>query len=64
MKGDGNKVGSESLEALSNLEKLEMLNFPILFITDADLMRGFNYRSEIGLTLYLCKGLKSPREVA
>lgn len=59
----GTKWTASRLEALDNLKDIPMENYPILFINDAKLMRGHNYRSEQGILLILCKGFKTGRDV-
>ena len=59
----GNPLKPEYLAALDSFMKNSMQSFPILIITEPHLMRGFNYRSELGITLFLCRGFKNIRDV-
>ena len=57
------KLSRRFLENLHDLNILETENYPILLVDDAQYMRGHDYRSNVGITLILCKGFKTPRDV-
>ena len=59
----GNAWEIKMLEELDGLKQVPNNNYPILFITEPSLMRGHNYRSGQGITLILCRGFKSARDV-
>ena len=40
-----------------------MHKHPVLFVKEPKLMRGINYRSTLGITLILCKGFKTKRDI-
>ena len=62
---DANKarLTSDVLEHLHDLEKLRLRKYPILLISDPQYMRGYNYRSAIGINLFICRGFKTARDV-
>ena len=47
---------------LDELMRRESQGFPILLISDPQMMRGLNYRSSVGIDQYLCRPFKTKRD--
>ena len=47
---------------LDTLMRVNSQSFPILILTDPQLMRGHNFRSEVGIALFLCRSFKTLRD--
>ena len=60
---NGVKLASDVLENLGDLSKHPYDKHPILLIDDPQFMRGYNYRSGVGISLFLCRGFKTARDV-
>jgi len=56
-------LNSEALENLNAQHLFESDKFPILIFDDPQFMRGHNYRSKDGITLFLCRAFKTDRDV-